>query len=134
MRTALRRTGCPIPEREAHTHSYESSHVTITLAITPCHQVHSHDVRMIGVYFDDCTLVIDNPQHVTVVDGMWLLGGWTTVAGIILRPVVRGHNEPPQFLGLTIRGNYIDAAASFKPEDYVGGTFVLLDHDVDKGA
>ena len=96
--------------------------------------IKAHGVRLLGVYFDDCTLVIDNPQHVTITNGLWLLGQWTATAALILRPIPSiAFGEPPVMKGLTVRGNYVETAASFSDADYTGASFVLLAEDASDG-
>ena len=114
----------------SNVHVYNSGHVTWATAndtfdAAPFGGGYIGDkgqMRLIGAYFDDCTLVIDNPRRVTVVDGLWLLGEATTSGGLILRGA--------EMRGLTVRNNYISTAASFhtnaSARAYVNSTFILL--------
>ena len=98
--------------------------------------IRSHDTRLTGVYFDDCILTVDNPSNVVVVDGLWLLGAWTTTGGLMLRASDGwDYSSHPKLDGFVVKNNYLAAAPSWKEYEsaYARSSFIFVDEIDGKG-
>ena len=80
---------------------------------------------------DDCIVVLDNPTDVVITASSWLVGGWNSNGGIVLR-AVQGHGAPrPALHGLHVTDSYIRRMPSF-PKEPKKTQFVLFDENQGK--
>eukprot|EP00040_Diaphanoeca_grandis_P013918 m.70316 g.70316 ORF g.70316 m.70316 type:complete len:537 (+) comp24210_c0_seq1:213-1823(+) len=87
---------------------------------------YANGIRIIGGYFDDCIVVLDNPRDVVITASTWLLGGWSSEGGVVLR-AIQGHGAPrPILRGLRITDSYMQRMPSF-PSNVKTTQFVWFD-------
>jgi len=89
---------------------------------------YANGIKIIGGYFDDCIVVLDNPSDVIITASNWLLGGWNSEAGIVLR-AVQAHGAPQPILqDLRVTDSYMRRMASF-PSTVTKTQFVWIDEN-----
>jgi hypothetical protein len=112
-------------------HVYNTGHYNYRedRKLMPFGAVWSHyatGIKIIGGYFDDCIVVLDNPKDVIIAASSWLLGGWNSEGGIVLR-AVQGHGAPrPVLQRLSVTGSYMQRMPSF-PSSLKKTQFVWFD-------
>ena len=99
-----------------HVYNTGHFHYRDDFKLMPFGAVWSHyanGIKIIGGYFDDCIVVLDNPRDVIVSASNWLLGGWNSGGAIVLR-AVQGHGAPKPILQrVQVTGSYVARMPSF---------------------
>lgn len=121
----------------SNVHIYNSGHYDYPTqrALMPFGGIYVHyadGLRILGCYFDDTILVLDNPRDTVVANSAWLIGSWNWYAGVLLRPV-QGHGKPRVALpGLELAHNYVRGAPSYNASRLANQRFVRIEEDQGK--